>query len=61
MKSVLTFEIEWRPAPAGDSAPCHLCEFKACKIWQQPCMECLHRKEVADCYPVIAKSDILPW
>ena len=61
MNSVLTFTIEWRPAPAGDVAPCHLCEFKACKVWLQPCKQCLQRKEIEDCYPVITRSDILPF
>ena len=61
MKSVLTFEIEWKPTPAGDIAPCHLCDFKAVRTACEPCSSCLSDDDKTCLYPVIAKSDILPW
>lgn len=58
MKSELKLTLEWKPAPAGDAAPCHICEFKNCHVWQEPCYDCLRKKEYYDCYPVIAKSEL---
>lgn len=61
MNSVVSFEIVWKRAPKGDNIPCHLCEFKGCGLGQHPCCDCISNGKFRCRYPVIVKSDILPF
>lgn len=61
MKQTIQITLEWKQAPKGDSAPCHLCDFKHFSPLKQPCIDCI-RMDVdytKGYFPTIVSSEII--